>query len=174
MADRLLIFEDGEVRLGDFVVPGILRSQTVRGAVRFDDVKQEGHSGTTKKAMGWDDADISLSLDLVTDETMDCYARLESINAVFRRYDKHADPMVYTVVNRHLRARGVDQVVFAGLESTESDKEDVIACTLHFVEHNPPIVAVEKQLDGSGNEPPATVTNAGDGEVDPALIIGVD
>lgn len=159
MADGLLGFADGEVRLGNDILPGILVSQSVSDAVRFDEAEQDGLSGKVKVPMGWEDAEFSLTLDLLTDADSDCYDKLTELNAIFRGIDNGANPRVYTVTNRHARARGIDQVVFSGLDSAEDDKNDVIRATLTFVEHLPPImrqenqVAATDQAAGDGNAP---------------------
>ncbi|OQY20074.1 MAG: hypothetical protein B6I36_02195 [Desulfobacteraceae bacterium 4572_35.1] len=149
MVDGYLTFADGEVRLGDSLLPGNLVSQTIRGAVRFDEAEADGMSGTVKTPMGWTDADIVLTLDLLCDEQSDCYDKLTSINQVFKGADNGANPKVYTVTGRHLRARGIDQVVFSGLDSSEDDQNDVVQVTLAFDEHVPVIVRQEGQVVAS-------------------------
>ncbi|MDY6904081.1 MAG: hypothetical protein SWH61_05280 [Thermodesulfobacteriota bacterium] len=172
MADRLLTFEHGEVRLGNKVVPGVLKSQSVRGAVRFDEAKQDGLSGKARKTMGWEDADITLGLELLTDDDASCYDRLAELNAIFRAFDDDVAPRVYDVTNAHLRARGVDQVVFSGLVSNETDTDDVITCTLTFVEHIPAIANTEKR-DVADGGPAAPQTNTSGEEVqpDPSIMV---
>lgn len=156
MADGYLTFADGELRLGGDLLPGILTGRTVRGMVRFDEAETDGLSGTTKTPLGWEDADIMVMLDLLSDDQSDCYTKLTSINAVFKGTDNGSNPKVFTVTDRHLRARGVDQVVFKGLDSTEDDQEDTISVVLSFVEHVPVVVRQEKQVAVSSE--PLTVT----------------
>jgi len=140
---NLISFEDGIVRLGDAEVPGILRSLSVNGKVRFDEQKVDGASGKKKTPQGFEDADISMSLYLVTDEDSSCYDKLETVSGMFREVDDKANPKIFTVANRHLLARGIRQVVFSSLQSAENDQTDEITVSLGFVEHNPPIVKVE-------------------------------
>ena len=141
---NLITFEDGIVTLGGEEVPGILRSLSVDGKVRFDEQKVDGGSGKKKTPQGFEDCDIMLSLVLTTDEESDCYAKLEGVSALFRGVDSKANPKIYSVANRHLLARGVRQVVFSKFQSAENDATDEITVTLGFVEHNPPIVKTEK------------------------------
>ncbi len=141
--DGLLTFEHGEVRLGSVMVPGVLKSIRVRGAVVFDEAETDGLSGKTKTPKGWDDSAISITVALVTDTTT-CYHKLAQINTLFRRHDIRANPLVLDVANPHITARGVERVVFCGLMSAESNKDDVIVATLDFTEHRPPIVVAEK------------------------------
>ncbi|HEU6436036.1 MAG TPA: hypothetical protein VE028_01120 [Nitratidesulfovibrio sp.] len=140
----MLTFEDGVVRLGGVALPGILRAQRVACAVRFDEQKVDGVSGKRKTPLGWEDAEITLTLDLLTDDDATCYDRLETINGAFRGTDSRTNPKVLEVANRHLLARGIRRVVFSRLESEETDADDTLRATLAFVEHVPPIVRVEQ------------------------------
>ncbi len=141
---KMITFDDGVVRLGEDEIPGILRSLRISGKVRFDEQKVDGASGKSKTPQGFEDSDIMISLYLVTDEDSDCYDKLETLSGMFRKVDDKANPQIYSVANRHLLARGVRQVVFSRLQTAENDRTDEITATLGFVEHNPPIVKMEK------------------------------
>lgn len=169
MVDGYLTFADGAVRLGSILLPGVLVAQTVQGAVRFDEAEADGMSGTLKTPLGWNDADIVLTLDLLSDEQSDCYEKLTAINQIFKGADNEANPKVYTVTGRHLRARGIGQVVFSGLDSTEDDQSDVIQATLSFVEHVPVIVRQEEQVAANSETAAAPAIATTDPEPDPAL-----
>lgn len=142
---KYITFEDGIVQLGGEEVPGILRTLSVDGKVRFDEQKVDGASGKKKTPQGFEDTDIMLGLVLLTDDDSDCYEKLEKVSGMFRAVDDKANPKIYKVANRHLLARGVSQVVFSKLQSAENDTTDEIAVSLGFVEHNPPILKTEKQ-----------------------------
>lgn len=141
---KLLTFEDGIVRIGGEELPGILADMRVSCAVRFDEQKVDKASGKKKTPQGWEDADISLSLYLTTDETGTCYDKLDTLNGYFKKTDGKANPHIFTVANRHLLARGVRRVVFSRLDSAESTQTDEIRASLSFVEHNPPILKQER------------------------------
>jgi hypothetical protein len=162
MADGMLVFDQGEVVLGGKRIDGILKSMSVGGAVRFDESQQDGASGKVKVPLGWNDADITITLELLTDDGGTCYDRLSRLSAVFKGYDNKSNPKIYNVRNAHLLARGVHQVVFSGLDSDESDAEDVITAKLTFVEHNPPIRKVEERQAAkagkSGKAPTSTTS----------------
>lgn len=144
MSGRLLTFEDGEVRLGGALAPGILVNLRVDGKVRFDEQEVDGQSGKTKTPKGFEDSDICLGVLLLTDADSTCYDKLGALNAMFRAVDGKANPKVLDVANRHVLARGIRQVVFSRLESAEDNESDEIQATLGFVEHNPPIIKTEK------------------------------
>ncbi|BCS54565.1 hypothetical protein [Geobacter sp. SVR] len=156
-----LTFEDGLVKLGNTLLPGILRCQSIRCGVRYDESKHDAMSGKAKVALGWEDAGITLTLDLLCDEVSDCYAKLTAINKVFKATGgKKATPQIYNVTGRHLRARGISRVVFDALDSTESDDDDVIQVQLTFIEHIPAVVKREKRANAvkatGTTTPPAT------------------
>ncbi len=142
--DGLLTWEDGEVRLGGQLIPGIFLDQSIRGEVRFDRSRKDAQSGMHKVPLGFEDADITIAVELLCDAESDCYQKLEIINKTFRS-NRNANPKVYEVSNRHCRARGIRNVVFSGLDSYESSSDDVITATLTFVEHMPPVIRREKQ-----------------------------
>lgn len=139
-----ILFMDGQISLDGNVVPGILRSLSVNGQVRFDEQKVDGASGKKKTPVGYEDCDISASLYLCTDEESDCYEKLEELARMFKDVDGGANPKVYEVNSRHLTLWGIRQVVFSKLSTAENDKSDEITATLGFVEHTPPIVKLEK------------------------------
>lgn len=149
--DGYLVFEDGELYLDGERIDGILTRSNVSQDVRYDEAEQDGLSGKVKTPMGWEDAVIRFDLDLTSDGSATCYDRLERINGIFRGADNGVNPKIYTVMNRHLRARGIDQVVFSSLSSDEDDKEDVIAVSLSFKEHRPAITAVEARVVATTN-----------------------
>ncbi|MBF0454946.1 MAG: hypothetical protein HQL72_09070 [Magnetococcales bacterium] len=173
MTDRMLTFEDGQVQLGDRLIPGILVRQSVRGSVRFDEAEQDGLSGTVKIPMGWEDADIALTVDLLTDKTT-CYEKLAILTTLFKGADSKGNPLVLSVANVHCLARGIRQVVFSGLDSEESDRDDVIQTTLRFVEHVPAVTRVEERAIAGGDSSTAPVTGNTEPELDPALLVDLE
>jgi len=162
MSDGILSFEYGEIRLSGTLLPGILKNLSVRGQVRFDEAEQDGLSGKVKVPMGWEDADITITVELLSDEKSNCYDKLAELNASFKGADNGANPMVYSVSNGHLTARDIDQVVFNGLESQETDEDDVMLAVLSFVEHIPVATKSEERVVASdqvtGETTPGTTT----------------
>ncbi|MDK2955419.1 MAG: hypothetical protein PWQ57_915 [Desulfovibrionales bacterium] len=170
--DGILSFEDGQITLGGELLPGVFRRLNIRGQVRFDEAKQDGLSGKVKVPLGWEDMDVTAEVDLLTDDDTDCYDKLASLDAIFRGYDSAGNPKVYDLVNRHASARGLDQVVFAGLDSSETDQDDVIAANLAFQEHQPAVVAVESRVAASDAAKGAGAPGVDPGEDDePPLVI---
>ena len=171
--DGLLVFEDGQITLGGSLLPGVLRRLSIRGQVRFDEAEQDGLSGKVKVPMGWEDADVTAEVELLTDST-DCYDKLAGLDATFRGYDNGGNPKVYDLVNRHTAARGIDQVVFAGLESSETDQDDVILAGLAFQEHKPAVVAVESRVAASDKAAGSGAPAADPADEEPPLQIDLE
>jgi hypothetical protein len=155
---KRLTFEDGIIRLEDQDIPGILKTLSVRGQVKYDETKMDAQSGQARIPAGWKDADIAVTVELLTDLTT-CYQKLKLLNAIFKGAESSRDtdhgqtisrpPKIYTVVNQHINARGIRKVVFSGLASNESDMDDVIQAVLTFDESNNPAADAEKRAQGT-------------------------
>lgn len=145
-----LTFEDGVVRVAGQTLPGILKSRKIKGELRFDESQKDGQSGKKRVPLGWEDCEVVIVLELLTDDTSDCYAKLAEINGIFRGHNGKANPKILDVVDRHMAARGLRQVLFSGLESSETDQDDVIEATLGFLEHRPPIISAEARAAKAG------------------------
>ena len=163
MVDGYLSFDDGKVSLGGPELDGLLQQQSIRGFVRFDEAEQDGLSGKVKVPMGWEDADITLTLLLETDSETDCYDRLDELDGLFKGQDNGGNPKILTVLNRHCQARHINKVVFAGLDSRETNKDDAIVVTLSFVEHRPAVVTAEERAVASGKAAPSVRISASEG-----------
>lgn len=149
-----LSFEDGIVTAGGKELPGLLVQLTVAGEVKFDESKTDGQSGKKKTPLGFEDAVINLDLELLTDDEevqngTSCYEKLAAIDQLFKGVGAKAAPKILTVTNRHLRARRINQVVFSGLASRETNQDDVILAALTFTEHLPPVTTAEKRVVGA-------------------------
>lgn len=174
--DGYLTFEDGEIRLGGFTVPGVLKSLSIKNRVRFDEAEQDGLSGKVKVPMGWEDADITAAYDLLTDEFSTCYDKLQELNRIFKGTNNGGNPNIYDIVSSHIVARSIERVVFSGLSSSESDQDDVIAATMDFVEHIPPVTKVEERVVASGTTGTTTTTptTTEEPELDNSMVVGLD
>ena len=145
-------WEDGLIKIDGDTLPGLLVEQSIDGAVRFDEQKPDGASGSKRTPQGWENGNVNLTLILLTDAESDCYEKLEIITKLFKGHDSKANPKVLSVTNRHLMAWGISELIFSGLSSYESDEDDTIYATLVFTENNPPIVKTEKQVAKSAGE----------------------
>jgi len=138
-----LLFDDGTISLDREEIPAILTRMQIRNSVVFDRASVGSLSGENKTPMGFSDADVTVSMVLLTDEQATCYERLRQLNRVFTSVDDLANPRIYTIFNSHCDARNIHRVVFSGLESSETDQEDTIDVSLSFVEKQPRVVQKE-------------------------------
>lgn len=152
---QYLSMEQGAVTLGGTTVPGVLQRLTVGGQVRYDEAEQDGLSGVRRTPMGWEDADITATVLLLTDEAGTCYVKARQLARLFKGHDSDGNPQVYGIANAHLAAHDVDEVVFDGLRTEESVREDAITATLRFREYTPAILAAETRTASTA---PATST----------------
>lgn len=127
--------EPGEVvTLEGVALPGIFRALTVgRGAV-LDDRKRPNRSGSSKRPKGFEDAEIRLSMAFVGDAP---YAELKACNDRFLDLDRKGQPKVVTFLHPHVQARGIKQVIFTQLDTTEQATSSVLTAALEFVEWRP-------------------------------------
>ena len=151
MPDGYLSVEHGQVSLGGQIIPGVLTSMSIGDAVRFDEVEVDSLSGTKKIPMGWEDSAITIEIILPSDDGGTCYDKLADLNGIFKGLDSKSNPKVFAISNAHAIARGVDQVVFKKLRSTETNADDVISVSLSFDEHNPPIIQPEIQTSSTSS-----------------------
>ncbi len=162
--DDKLTFEDGQVSLGGKVLPGILISQTIKGSVQFAEHKMDGCSGMVRRPKGYTNSDISLSFALTTNSDGSCYEHLATIHKIFTDTGEDKLPRVIKCVNPHANARGLYEVLFGGLVSSETDDEDVIICDMHLVENLQPRIKGEKKAavgdQALNGKPPAASPNS--------------
>lgn len=166
--DGLLSFSHGRVVLGEFEIPGIIKSISIGCNVVFSEAKEDNNSGTTKTPMGWEDSTISIAMVLPSDKKSNCYKKLEDLNRIFKGLDNKKDPKIYRIVNPHLSARGVDEVVFKSLESSEDNSTDIVNTNLKFTEHIPAVQIAEQ------NDSKMPGINPGKAEDKKEKIISID
>lgn len=149
MADTVstvqLAVEDGTLKLGDTIVPGIYQGLEVSGAVALDEQSVPGRSGSSKQPLGFEDAEVTLRVVLVDDDTSSSADKLAVLVGLFKGQDKSAKPFVYRLVCPTLEVWKIDQVVFKTLRSAESSDNDLLEQALVFVEHRPVTLKAEKR-----------------------------
>lgn len=135
--------DDGTLFLSGQRVAGIVAGMRIQGQVRFDSQRIDGLSGVHRTPQGWEDSTLMLFMILLTDDQSTCYEKLRAISRLFRSTDPFANPRIFTVSNPHIAARGIRQLVFSRLESSENEQFEEIHATLAFLEHIPPVVRIE-------------------------------
>lgn len=142
---REIITDDvGQVKVGGVLLPGVFESLEVAGSLRIDEAEVEGQSGTTKQPLGFADAEVTLSIRLLTDEESTCYDKCKEIVRLFQGTDQYAQPYVCRIVNRHTALWGIDEVLFKELRTSEDNSDDTMRAVLVFVEYVPAVVLAEE------------------------------
>ncbi len=140
---KIITSAAGEVKLGDKLLPGVYQQMDVDGELRIDEKDVPGSSGSRKQPIGFEDAVVTLTLRLLTDEQSDCYEKVAELVRIFKAVDGTAKPFTYRIVNRLLDAWGIKEVHFKALRTPDKNKSDSIRAELVFVEYRPALVSAE-------------------------------
>jgi hypothetical protein len=137
----------GQIKLGNQVLPGAYQRMTVSRAVRMEEKKAPGKSGSSKQPRGFEDAEIELVITCHADEAKGKEAsdQAATIISLFQLQDRMVRPFVYEVTNAILDLWKIREVVFKGLSSADDNQSDLIVLTLQFTEHRPVMLRREKR-----------------------------
>jgi hypothetical protein len=141
---------DGEVKLGDTILPGAFQSCEVRGAVAMDEQQVPGRSGASKQPLGFEDAEVTLALKLVNDEEgatpwQSAEDKLDELVSLFTGQDDLARPFVYTVSSPSLERWKIRQVVYRELRTFE-DQRGGFDAELVLTQHKPATLKKEARV----------------------------
>lgn len=164
----ILITSDvGEVKVGDQVLPGIFESLEVTGSVKMDEVEIKGKKEKLSQAVGYNNAKVRLNLKVIPkDEDDDCIETIAQIQRIFRSSPSLQAPGVYRIVNKHVLARGIDQVTFTDLRTYEDNRTDSFVVTAEFQEYNPVNVTISTSTDSSDSAGAASGSSGSGGGYD--------
>ncbi len=144
MAREIITDDFGQVKLGGQLLPGVIQQIEINGGVRVDIEEVPGQSGSSKQPQGYEDAEITIRIVLPTDEQSDCYGKVAELERSFKKVDSQAKPFVFCIVNKHAAARGINQVIYRGLRTTEGNADDTITAEIALVEFKPVVVKTEQ------------------------------
>jgi len=144
MAREIITDDFGQIKLGDQVLPGVIQQIEIDCGVRVDMEEVPGQSGSSKQPQGYEDAKITIRIVLPTDEESNCYSKAAELERSFKKVDSQAKPFVYRIVNKHAAARGISQVVYQGLRTTEGNGDDTITAEVNLLEFKPVVVKTEQ------------------------------
>lgn len=132
-------------------------SMTVRQAVIFDERRVPGRSGKVKQPVGYEDAEISVTLQLVDEEDANgsvVTSALEQYGALQQTFRDRSDPVgsttarsvptIYSISSRMTDACGITTVVFQDIDGRESPGSTDIEVTLTFKEFDPKTLIAER------------------------------
>ena len=110
--------------------------------LRRDSAAVDGASGTSKQALGFEDATISIELTLPTSYDIagklerDALELVKNLRDLFRGKDKQARPKAYVIQSPLTDAWGIKTVLFDSVE-VEENETDTILARIEFVEYQP-------------------------------------
>lgn len=140
---QLITTDIGQVKVGNVILPGTFESLEIQAAVKMDEVEIKGKKEKVTQAVGYDNARVRLNLILLpAEDGGDCTAQVQTIQAVFRRSPDQEKPGVYRIVNKHVQARGINEVIFSDYRTFEDNRSDKCLVICEFVEHVPIKVTV--------------------------------
>ncbi|MCM0757343.1 hypothetical protein M7775_02015 [Sporomusa sphaeroides DSM 2875] len=140
---KIITTSAGDVMLNDTLIPGVYQSMEVTGKLRIDEKDVPGSSGKRKQPLGYEDAEIILTVKLLTDDDTDCYEKVAKLASLFQNVDNTAKPYVYRIVNRLLDSWKIKEILFSSLRTTDDNKSNTIVAQLDFIEYKPAIVNAE-------------------------------
>ena len=147
--------------LFSFPVPH--QQMTVAQEVKIDEVSVPGRSGKVKQAVGYEDTEITLSLQLVDEEIPGGLQRsavdqLHSLQAAFRdrsdpvgdsgnavRSTAHGVPTIFSIQSRLTDACGIKTVLFQGMTVAEQPGDTALNVEIRLVEFEPVARQVERR-----------------------------
>jgi hypothetical protein len=150
--------ELGQIKLGNTMLPGIYAGCTIDGSVKLDEIDVPGQSGKSTQPKGFEDATISIRLNLINDDNSSAYDKAKIIINIFRAMDKNAKPYVYRIVNPMTNMWGIKEVIFKDLSTRDSNYDDMILADISLREYKPVVVKKE----AAAPKPAKTTTNKKD------------
>jgi len=139
-----LQFTDGNIILSGNLIDAILLNLSIDVTAKYDEVSSDSFSGSIKRPIGFSDARITATVELITDRNKSCYERLAEINTLFKT-KKDGKIQEYKVSNKHINARGIRTVMFDNLTSSETDTDDILSVGLSFIEYHQSAIKSEQE-----------------------------
>jgi hypothetical protein len=133
------------IKLGGLSLPGVVTSIEVRGQYEVEKKKVQGLSGTNKLGRGYNDAQVTITLEVLPGETTTT-AQVKEIERVFKNaFGTAGKPKPVRVVNPLLDSKDVYSVLFVGFAVRQGNEDDSLPCTLELLEFEPLVRAAERK-----------------------------
>lgn len=158
----MIFIEDGNIKVGGVVLPGLFKSIEISQQITIDEQDVEGSNKKAKQVTGYEDADISIELVLDDSETETKYQKLAAIQAVFRKPGQSL-PTVYDIVNEDTAARNISRVIFKNLSHKKQNTSEQLPVTLQFTTYNPPTITATSS-SGSNSSSSSQSADSGNSE----------
>ena len=137
----MIFIEDGRIKLGGTVLPGLVKSIEVTETAKVDEQEVEGSAAKPKQATGYEDAKINIELIIDDTETSTKFERYAVLRQIFRTPGQNV-PQPVPIVCEDAAAHGVERVIFKKLTHKGENKKSQLAVSLELWEYAPqPITA---------------------------------
>lgn len=146
----LIAIDNGEVMVGDTILPGIFESIEVEDDTQVDQVEIEGKDKKSNQRIAYNPTLIKVNLKLITDEVSTAIEKLRAIRKIYRPSKSIKTPQVYTIVCDEAFAHDIDTVTFASFRSRATNLDNTIFVNLEFEESIPIVLSIqERPVSGS-------------------------
>ena len=154
MSSRYLRFRaDEAVKVGALTLPGVVTGIEVDGELEIEEQALEDISGAVKLVKGFKDAKVVITLEVLPDDGLTVEQQVASIESAFKvdsaegSIEGKIQP--YRMVNTHLDARNIQEVMFKRFVSRQGNDDEAVYCDLHFAEYAPVVADIEAKIKAS-------------------------
>ena len=166
MSDELIQIENREqieCMLGGVILPVPPHRMRIKQTLKIDEIEIKGRSGKIKQPIGYQDSDISITLEICDKEEANrvietAQERFVPVQSLFRA-SRESLPEPVEIVSVLTDACGIRQVLIKELEVHDNEL-DFISCTLQLTEFD----SVENQLKAQAQEQLASEETEAKGE----------
>lgn len=146
----MIYVEDGYVKVGGVVLPGIYKSLEIKADALVEEKEVEGSATKPKQATGYEDAKITIEIQLYDTPNQTKEEKLSSLQNIFRSSGQEV-PSVQSIISEHTSIRGINQVIFKSLSTKETNQKDSITASLEFWEYIPVTISVMSASDSKSS-----------------------
>lgn len=151
----MIHFEDDHIKLGDTVLPGVVKSIEVTESAKVDEQEVEGSAVKPKQATGYEDAKVVIELVIDDTQTQSKFERYAALRRVFRTSGQSV-PQPIAIISEDTAAHGIDKVIFKQLSHRGESKKGQLTATLELWEYIPQTVTARKSSSGSSTKSTGT------------------
>ena len=139
----MIHFEDERIKLGDTVLPGVVKSIEVTESAKVDEQEVEGSAVKPKQATGYEDAKVVIELIIDDTPTQGKYERYAALRRAFRQSGQSV-PQPMTIICEDTAAHGIDKVIFKQLSHRGESKKGQLTATVELWEYIPQTITAKK------------------------------
>ena len=144
----MIFVDDSEIKVGGYVLPGLIQSLDIKDDAHVEEQEVEGSSKKAKQAQGYEDAKITITLILEDGPTATKLEKLDIIQNLFKKAGQEK-PEVHELINEHTAARRVKTVIFKSLSTRENNKKTQMTASLEFWAYTTYTITAKKITSGT-------------------------